>query len=130
MLAHGSVWVAMRTGQSDLVSVTLAGMSEALVYGTKAGIDPALLVESYECRAGALWALDIKRPKSWPGILNREAKWTRRSTTCVMLCRWHAAAFVPTGDGAGQRAVHAVQMLGAGSGTMQLSLHFSKNWRK
>jgi 2-hydroxy-3-oxopropionate reductase len=46
-----------------LVSVTLAGMSEALIYGAKAGIDPALLVEAMSAGLARCGALDIKAPK-------------------------------------------------------------------
>lgn len=50
-----------------LVAVTLAGMSEALVYGTKAGIDPALLVEAMSAGLARCGALDIKAPKILAG---------------------------------------------------------------
>ena len=50
-----------------LVAVTLAGMSEALVYGAKAGIDPALLVEAMSAGLARCGALDIKAPKVLAG---------------------------------------------------------------
>src|SRR5262249_30645384 len=50
-----------------LVAITLAGMSEALVYGAKAGIDPALLVEAMSAGLARCGALDIKAPKVLAG---------------------------------------------------------------
>ena len=50
-----------------LVAVTLAGMSEALVYGAKAGIDPALLVEAMSAGLARCGSLDIKAPKVLAG---------------------------------------------------------------
>jgi 2-hydroxy-3-oxopropionate reductase len=50
-----------------LVAVTLAGMSEALVYGAKAGIDPAILVEAMSAGLARCGALDIKAPKVLAG---------------------------------------------------------------
>jgi 2-hydroxy-3-oxopropionate reductase len=50
-----------------LVAVTLVGMSEALVYGAKAGIDPALLVEAMSAGLARCGALDIKAPKVLAG---------------------------------------------------------------
>ena len=50
-----------------LVAVTLAGMGEALVYGTKAGIDPALLVEAMSAGLARCGSLDIKAPKVLTG---------------------------------------------------------------
>lgn len=74
-LGHKIVHVGPRVGMGGhaklanqiLVSVTLAGMSEALVYGTKAGIDPALLVESMSAGLARCGALDIKAPKILAG---------------------------------------------------------------
>jgi len=50
-----------------LVAVTLAGMGEALVYGAKAGIDPALLVEAMSAGLARCGVLDIKAPKVLAG---------------------------------------------------------------
>lgn len=50
-----------------LVGITLAGMGEALVYGAKAGIDPALLVEAMSAGLARCGALDIKAPKILAG---------------------------------------------------------------
>jgi 2-hydroxy-3-oxopropionate reductase len=50
-----------------LVAITLAGMGEALVYGAKAGIDPALLVEAMSAGLARCGALDIKAPKVLAG---------------------------------------------------------------
>ena len=50
-----------------LVAVTLAGMGEALVYGAKAGIDPALLVEAMSAGLARCGSLDIKAPKVLAG---------------------------------------------------------------
>lgn len=50
-----------------LVAITLAGMGEALVYGAKAGIDPALLVEAMSAGQARCGALDIKAPKVLAG---------------------------------------------------------------
>lgn len=74
-LGHKIVHVGPRVGMGGhaklanqiLVSVTLAGMSEALVYGTKAGIDPALLVEAMSAGLARCGALDIKAPKILAG---------------------------------------------------------------
>lgn len=50
-----------------LVAITLAGMGEALVYGAKAGIDPALLVEAMSAGLARCGSLDIKAPKVLAG---------------------------------------------------------------
>jgi 2-hydroxy-3-oxopropionate reductase len=50
-----------------LVAVTLAGMGEALVYGAKAGIDSALLVEAISAGLARCGSLDIKAPKVLAG---------------------------------------------------------------
>src|SRR5438874_13519740 len=42
-------------------------MSEALIYGAKAGIDPALLVEAMSAGLARCGALDIKAPKVLAG---------------------------------------------------------------
>ena len=70
-LGHKIVHAGPRVGMGGhanlanqiLVSVTLAGMSEALIYGAKAGIDPALLVEAMSAGLARCGALDIKAPK-------------------------------------------------------------------
>lgn len=77
-LGHKIVHAGPRVGMGGhanlanqiLVSVTLAGMSEALIYGAKAGIDPALLVEAMSAGLARCGALDIKAPK----ILARDFK--------------------------------------------------------
>jgi 2-hydroxy-3-oxopropionate reductase len=74
-LGHKIVHAGPRVGMGGhaklanqiLVSVTLAGMSEALVYGAKAGIDPALLVEAMSAGLARCGALDIKAPKILAG---------------------------------------------------------------
>ena len=75
VLGHTIVHVGSQVGMGGhaklanqiLVAVTLAGMSEALVYGAKAGIDPALLVEAMSAGLARCGALDIKAPKVLAG---------------------------------------------------------------
>ncbi len=75
VLGHTIVHVGPQVGMGGhaklanqiLVAVTLAGMSEALVYGAKAGIDPALLVEAMSAGLARCGALDIKAPKVLAG---------------------------------------------------------------
>ncbi len=75
VLGHTIVHVGSQVGMGGhaklanqiLVAVTLAGMSEALVYGAKAGIDPALLVEAMSAGFARCGALDIKAPKILAG---------------------------------------------------------------
>jgi 2-hydroxy-3-oxopropionate reductase len=75
ILGHKIVHVGLQVGMGGhaklanqiLVAVTLAGMGEALVYGTKAGIDPALLVEAMSAGLARCGALDIKAPKVLAG---------------------------------------------------------------
>ena len=75
VLGHTIVHVGAQVGMGGhaklanqiLVAVTLAGMSEALVYGAKAGIDPALLVEAMSAGLARCGALDIKAPKVLAG---------------------------------------------------------------
>jgi 2-hydroxy-3-oxopropionate reductase len=50
-----------------LVATTLAGMAEALVYGAKAGIDPAIIVEALSAGLARCGALEIKAPKILAG---------------------------------------------------------------
>lgn len=50
-----------------LVATTLAGMAEALVYGAKAGIDPAIVVEAMSAGLARCGALDVKAPKVLAG---------------------------------------------------------------
>ena len=75
VLGHTIVHVGSQVGMGGhaklanqiLVAVTLAGMGEALVYGAKAGIDPALLVEAMSAGMARCGALDIKAPKVLAG---------------------------------------------------------------
>ena len=75
ILGHKIVHVGLHVGMGGhaklanqiLVAATLAGMGEALVYGTKAGIDPALLVEAMSAGLARCGALDIKAPKVLAG---------------------------------------------------------------
>lgn len=75
VLGHKIVHVGPRVGMGGhaklanqiLVAITLAGMGEALVYGAKAGIDPALLVEAMSAGLARCGALDIKAPKVLAG---------------------------------------------------------------
>jgi 2-hydroxy-3-oxopropionate reductase len=75
ILGHKIVHVGHQVGMGGhaklanqiLVAVTLAGMGEALVYGTKAGIDPALLVEAMSAGMARCGSLDIKAPKILAG---------------------------------------------------------------
>ncbi|MFQ6111459.1 MAG: NAD(P)-dependent oxidoreductase [Nitrospinota bacterium] len=46
-----------------LVGITLEGMAEALVFGAKAGVDPALLVEAMGAGLARCGCLEIKAPK-------------------------------------------------------------------
>ena len=50
-----------------LVATTLAGMAEALVYGAKAGIDPAIVVEAMSAGLARCGSLDVKAPKVLAG---------------------------------------------------------------
>lgn len=50
-----------------LVATTLAGMGEALVYGAKAGIDPAVIVEALSAGMARCGALDLKASKVLSG---------------------------------------------------------------
>ncbi len=50
-----------------LVATTLAGMAEALVYGAKAGIDPATIVTALSAGMARCGALEIKAPKVLAG---------------------------------------------------------------
>ena len=75
ILGHKIVHVGLQVGMGGhaklanqiLVAVTLAGMGEALVYGAKAGIDPALLVEAMSAGLARCGSLDIKAPKVLAG---------------------------------------------------------------
>jgi 2-hydroxy-3-oxopropionate reductase len=75
ILGHKIVHVGHQVGMGGhaklanqiLVAVTLAGMGEALVYGVKAGIDPALLVEAMSAGMARCGSLDIKAPKILAG---------------------------------------------------------------
>lgn len=75
VLGHKIVHVGPRVGMGGhaklanqiLVGITLAGMGEALVYGAKAGIDPALLVEAMSAGLARCGSLDIKAPKVLAG---------------------------------------------------------------
>ena len=75
VLGHKIVHVGPRVGMGChaklanqiLVGITLAGMGEALVYGAKAGIDPALLVEAMSAGLARCGSLDIKAPKVLTG---------------------------------------------------------------
>ena len=75
VLGHTIVHMGLQVGMGGhaklanqiLVAVTLAGMSEALVYGAKAGIDPALLVEAMSAGLARCGSLDIKAPKVLAG---------------------------------------------------------------
>ncbi|MBM3226656.1 MAG: 2-hydroxy-3-oxopropionate reductase [Candidatus Tectomicrobia bacterium] len=75
VLGHKIVHAGPRVGMGGhaklanqiLVAITLAGMGEALVYGTKAGIDPALLVEAMSAGLARCGVLDIKAPKVLAG---------------------------------------------------------------
>jgi len=75
ILGHKIVHVGLQVGMGGhaklanqiLVAITLAGMGEALVYGAKAGIDPALLVEAMSAGLARCGALDIKAPKVLAG---------------------------------------------------------------
>jgi 2-hydroxy-3-oxopropionate reductase len=75
ILGHKIVHVGLQVGMGGhaklanqiLVAVTLAGMGEALIYGTKAGVDPALLVEAMSAGLARCGALDIKAPKVLAG---------------------------------------------------------------
>jgi len=49
-------------------------MSEALIYGAKAGIDPALLVEAMSAGLARCGALDITAPKVLAGDLKPGGK--------------------------------------------------------
>jgi 2-hydroxy-3-oxopropionate reductase len=50
-----------------LVATTLAGMGEALVYGAKAGIDPAIIVEAMSAGLARCGSLEVKAPKVLAG---------------------------------------------------------------
>lgn len=75
VLGHKIVHMGPRVGMGGhaklanqiLAGITLAGMGEALVYGTKAGIDPALLVEAMSAGPARCGALDITAPKVLAG---------------------------------------------------------------
>ncbi|MGE3537049.1 MAG: NAD(P)-dependent oxidoreductase [Candidatus Tectimicrobiota bacterium] len=75
ILGHKIVHVGLQVGLGGhaklanqiLVAITLAGMGEALVYGAKAGIDPALLVEAMSAGLARCGSLDIKAPKVLAG---------------------------------------------------------------
>jgi 2-hydroxy-3-oxopropionate reductase len=75
ILGHKLVHVGLQVGMGGhaklanqiLVAITLAGMGEALVYGAKAGIEPALLVEAMSAGLARCGALDIKAPKVLAG---------------------------------------------------------------
>ena len=54
-----------------LVATTLAGMGEALVYGAKAGIDPAIVVEAMSAGLARCGSLDVKAPKVLAGVKAR-----------------------------------------------------------
>ena len=45
-----------------LGAASVAGMSEALVLGTKAGVDPAKIVEVLSAGAARCWALEVRAP--------------------------------------------------------------------
>lgn len=45
-----------------VVAGTLAAMSEALVLGTKAGVDPAVIVQAISGGAARCWALEVRAP--------------------------------------------------------------------
>jgi len=64
--APGSGCVAKLANQI-LVGVTFLGVSEALVFGAKAGLDPAALVDVLGAGLGRCGALEIKAPKILSG---------------------------------------------------------------
>jgi 2-hydroxy-3-oxopropionate reductase len=46
-----------------IIALTYVGVGEALVMGTKAGIDPSVLVEAIKDGAARCWALDARAPR-------------------------------------------------------------------
>ncbi|MEE9273722.1 MAG: NAD(P)-binding domain-containing protein, partial [bacterium] len=64
--APGSGCVAKLANQI-LVGVTFLGVAEALVFGTKAGLDPAALVEGLGAGLARCGALEVKAPKILSG---------------------------------------------------------------
>lgn len=63
---HGAGQVA-KICNNMLLSILMAGTSEALALGAKNGLDPAVLSEIMQQSSGGNWALNVYNP--WPGVM-------------------------------------------------------------
>lgn len=63
---HGAGQVA-KICNNMLLSILMAGTSEALSLGVKNGLDPAVLSEIMKQSSGGNWALNVYNP--WPGVM-------------------------------------------------------------
>ena len=114
ILGHKIVHVGAQVGMGGhaklanqiLVAVTLAGMGEALVYGAKAGIDPALLVEAMSAGLARCGSLDIKAPKVLAGdfTTGRESRLAGQRSA-LRHAHGPSTQSVVAGDCGGQRVI-------------------------
>ncbi len=123
ILGHKIVHVGLQVGMGGhaklanqiLVAITLAGMGEALVYGAKAGIDPALLVEAMSAGLARCGALDIKAPKVLAGDFKPGSKVSSqvKDLQCAMQMARKFKVSLPV-TGVVNELFHAVQYTGRG----------------
>ncbi|HZG56237.1 2-hydroxy-3-oxopropionate reductase [Paenibacillus sp.] len=62
-VGHHSAGQVVKACNQILAASTLAAMGEALVLGTKAGVDPQKIVDVLSMGAARCWALDVRAPQ-------------------------------------------------------------------